>query len=328
MRTAYRHKAHLLALAAILAGSACAPSPVEGAFPLPDAAATWLNSRPLSAAAVRGKVVLVDFWTYSCINWRRTFPYLRAWEAAYAKRGLLIIGVHTPEFAFEQDARNVRRAVEEIGIAYSVALDNGYAVWNAFGNHSWPAIYLIDARGRVRYQHAGEGDEERTEAAIRALLVEAGNDLPPRRSAPLTADGVEAGADWTSLGSPETYIGYDRGANFASPGGVVYDRPRRYGLPARLQLNGWALSGVWTIGREAAVSTGANGRIVFRFHARDVHVVMGPAGSGRPVRFRVLLDGRAPGNAHGVDVDAGGRGVVTEPRLYQLLRQRAPIADR
>lgn len=288
----------------------------------------WLNSPPLTAPALRGKIVLVDFWTYTCINWLRTLPYVRAWAEKYRDQGLVVIGVHAPEFGFEKDVTNVRRAVKDMRIDYPVAVDNDHAIWRAFKNQYWPALYFIDAQGRVRHRHFGEGAYEQSEMVIQELLAEAGMDGIDREPVSVDAQGIEAAADWRSLRSAENYVGYERTQNFASPGGVVLDRPRMYELPARLRLNEWALSGDWTVKNPAVVLNKANGSIAYRFHARDLHLVMGPAARGTSVRFRVLIDGRPPGAAHGVDVDEQGNGAVTEQRLYQLIRQPKPIADR
>jgi thiol-disulfide isomerase/thioredoxin len=288
----------------------------------------WLNSPPLSAAALRGKVVLIDFWTYTCINWLRTLPYVRAWAEKYREQGLVVIGVHAPEFAFEKNIYNVRWAVKEMRVDYPVAVDNDHVVWRAFRNQYWPALYFIDAQGRVRHHHFGEGAYEQSEMIIQALLAEAGVAGVSREPVSVQARGLEATADWSNLKSPENYVGYERTQNFTSPGGAVLDQPRVYVLPARLRLNDWALSGEWTVKTQAAVLNKPNGRIAYRFHARDLHLVMGPPAPGTPVRFRVLIDGRPPGPAHGIDVDEQGEGTVTEQRLYQLIRQPKPIADR
>jgi len=293
-----------------------------------DRATGWLNSAPLTAAGLHGKVVLVDFWTYSCINWRRTLPYVRAWAAKYREQGLVVIGVHTPEFAFEKDIDNVRRAVKDMGIEYPIATDNNYAVWRAFRNAYWPALYFVDTQGRVSRHQFGEGDYEQAETTIQRLLAETGHSGISRDAVFIDARGVEAAADWDNLKSPENYVGYERTENFASPGGTVADRRRVYAVPARLGLNQWALSGEWTIGKQATALNKEGGRIAYRFHARDLHLVMGPAVRGTSVRFRVLLDGQLPRVAHGVDVDDEGRGAVTEQRLYHLIRQPKPITDR
>ncbi|MGZ2749840.1 cytochrome c biogenesis protein DipZ [Burkholderia stagnalis] len=312
---------------------AAAPAalPVEGTLPPLDGAVQWLNSPPLTTAGLRGKVVLVDFWTYSCINCLRTLPYINAWARKYAPYGLVVIGVHAPEFAFERDLGNVRKAVHDLGIGYPVAIDNNYAIWRAFGNEYWPAHYFVDAQGRIRRHHFGEGEYAESERAIQALLAEAGH--PEALNVPVglagaPAQGAQAAADSAEVRSPETYVGYARAEDFSSPGGVVRDAAHRYDAPARPGLNDWGLAGTWQVGAEHAALAAPAGRIVYRFHARDLHLVLGPDANGRPVRFRVTLDGAAPGAAHGADVDAQGYGTVTGQRLYQLVRQAGPIADR
>jgi len=290
-------------------------------------AAEWLNSPRLTPSSLAGKVVLVDFWTYTCINWLRTLPYVRAWAQKY-RQGLVVIGVHTPEFGFEQNVDNVRRAVRQMRIEYPIAIDNDYAIWRAFKNQYWPALYFIDARGQVRQHHFGEGGYDRSESAIQRLLAEAGSAGSGEGVVSVDASGVEAPADWDSLRSPENYLGYERTDHFASPGGGELDRRRLYAAPRRLALNEWALAGEWTMGKQATVLNSPNGRIVYRFHARDLHLVMGPPRPGISVRFRVSIDGQPPGPAHGLDVDDGGNGSVVEPRLYQLIRQPKPIVDR
>jgi thiol-disulfide isomerase/thioredoxin len=296
-------------------------------------ASEWLNSPPLTAAALRGKVVLIDFWTYTCINWLRTLPYVRAWDEKYRNQGLVVIGVHAPEFAFEKDLNNVRRAVKDMRIDYPVAVDSDHVIWRAFNNQYWPALYFIDAQGRARHHHFGEGAYEQSEMIIQELLREAGVGGVSREPVSVDARGIEAAADWSNLKSPENYLGYERTQGFASPGGAVLDKPRMYEQPARLRLNDWALSGDWSVKKDAVALSKANGRIAYRFHARDLHLVMGPAGlgpaaPGASVRFRVLIDGQPPGAAHGIDVDEQGNGTVSEQRLYQLIRQPKPIADR
>ncbi len=288
----------------------------------------WLNSPPLTPPALRGKVVLIDFWTYTCINWLRTLPYVRAWAEKYREQGLVVIGVHAPEFAFEKNIHNVRWAVKEMRVDYPVAVDNDHVVWRAFRNQYWPALYFIDAQGRVRHHHFGEGSYEQSEMIIQALLAETGIGEIDREPVSVDARGIEAAADWGSLKSAENYVGYERTENFASPGGAVLDQPRTYELPARLRLNEWALSGDWTVKSQAAVLNRPNGRVAYRFHARDLHLVMGPAAPGTPVKFRVRIDGRPPGAAHGIDVDEQGEGTVTEQRLHQLIRQPKPVAER
>jgi thiol-disulfide isomerase/thioredoxin len=287
-----------------------------------------LNSAPLTREGLRGKVVLIDFWTYSCINCLRTLPYLKAWYEKYKDHGLVIIGVHAPEFAFEKDPANVRRAVAQLGVAYPVALDNDFAIWQGFNNQYWPAHYFIDATGQIRAHHFGEGDYRESERIIRELLTDAGaSDLPQAGSDPVNATGVQAAADEAQDRSPETYVGFARAENFRSPGGFAQDQPQRYTVPANLSLNKWALSGTWIVGAEKAALRTAPGKIVFRFHARDLHLVLGPGGTGSPVRFRVQLDGVPPGASHGTDVDANGDGVVGEQRLYQLIRQASDVGE-
>jgi thiol-disulfide isomerase/thioredoxin len=288
----------------------------------------WLNSPPLTASALRGKVVLVDFWTYTCINWLRTLSYVRAWAEKYREQGLVVIGVHSPEFAFEKDLNNVRWAAKELRVDYPIAVDSDHVIWRAFKNQYWPALYFIDAQGRARHHHFGEGAYEQSEMIIQALLAEAGASGVDHAPVSVDARGLEVGADWGSLKSPENYVGYGRTQNFASPGGAMPDKPRLYVLPARLRLNDWALSGDWTMKNQAAVLNNANGVIAYRFHARDLHLVMGPAAPGTSVRFRVLIDGQPPGAARGIDVDEQGNGTVIQQRLYQLIRQPKPIADR
>ncbi len=306
---------------------ASARLPVEGGLPSFAGATGWLNSPPLTAAGLRGKVVVVNFWTYTCINWLRQLPYVRAWAGKYSGHGLVVIGVHTPEFPFEHDLGNVRRAVQDMRVEYPVAIDNDYAVWGAFANHYWPALYFAGADGRIRHHHFGEGEYQQSEMVIQQLLAAAGSDAG-HELVSVDAPGAEAPADWAALRTPETYTGYERTENFASPGGAVPGRPHAYQAPAELRLNHWALSGDWTIDEQAATLNEAGGQIAYRFHARDVHLVMGPAGPDAPVRFRVLIDGRPPGAAHGTDVDDQGHGTVTGQRLHQLIRQPGPITDR
>jgi thiol-disulfide isomerase/thioredoxin len=300
----------------------------EGDFPSLSGATEWLNSAPLTPAGLRGKVVLVDFWTYTCINWLRTLPYIRAWAEKYKDQGLVVIGVHTPEFGFEHSIENVRREVAGLKVDYPVAVDSDYAVWDAFANHYWPALYLIDTQGRIRYHHFGEGNYEQSEMMIQQLLAEAGHRDVSHQLVTVDPQGIEVAADWGDLRSGENYVGYDRTANFASPGGAVVGKHQVYAAPRQLFLNGWALSGDWTIERQFVRLNQPNGRIIYRFHARDLHLVMGPAARGAPVRFRVSIDGEPPGAAHGGDVDEQGNGTVREQRLYQLIRQPQPIEDR
>ena len=270
----------------------------------------WLNSLPLTASALGGKVVLVDFWTYTCINWLRTQPYLRAWAEKYKDKGLVVIGVHTPEFRFEKNIDNVRREVKALRVDYPVAVDSEYVIWRVFNNNYWPALYFIDAQGRVRHYHFGEGSYEQSEMVIQRLLAEAGASGIGADLVSVDARGFEAAADWASLKSPENYVGYERTEGFASPGGAGHDKSRMYELPARLRRNDWALSGDWMIKRDAVELNKPNGRIAYRFHARDLHLVMGPSAPGTSVKFRVLIDGQPPGAAHGIDVDEQGDGTV------------------
>jgi thiol-disulfide isomerase/thioredoxin len=279
--------------------------PVEGHIPSLEGATAWLNSEPLTAESLRGRPVLVEFWTFTCINWLRTLPYVRAWSEKYRDDGLVVLGVHTPEFEIEHSVENVRRAAKEMRIEFPIAVDSDYAIWQAFGNRYWPALYFADADGRIRHHRFGEGEYEHSETVLQVLLAAAGADDVSRELVAIDAGGVEAPADWADLLSPETYIGYERGANFASK----------------------ALEGDWTVGPQAAVLNAPGGRIIHRFHARDLHLVMGPAPDGRPVRFRVLLDGEQPGADHGVDVDERGEGTASETRLQQLIRQRGPVAE-
>jgi thiol-disulfide isomerase/thioredoxin len=288
----------------------------------------WLNSPPLKAQDLRGKVVLVDFWTYTCVNWLRTLPYVRAWAAKYKDQGLVVIGVHSPEFEFEKNVDNVRWAVKDLRVDYPVAVDSDHVIWRAFRNNYWPALYFIDAQGRIRHMHFGEGAYEQSEMVIQRLLMEAGAGGIGDKMVSVEPRGLEVAADWGTLKSPESYLGYAQAQNFASPGGAVLDKPRVYAVPPRLRLNEWALSGDWTVKSSPAVLNKPNGTVVYRFHARDLNLVMGPAASGTPVRFRVRIDGRPPEAAHGTDIDAQGEGTVVEQRTYQLIRQPGPIADR
>jgi len=293
-----------------------------------ESANDWLNSPPLTASALRGKVVVVDFWTYTCINWLRTLPYVRAWHEKYRDQGLVVIGVHAPEFSFEKNLNNVRWAVKDMRVDYPVAVDNEHVIWRAFRNNYWPALYFVDAQGRVRHHHFGEGAYEQSEMIIQQLLREAGASDVSMEAVSVDGRGLEAAADWSNLKSGENYVGYERTQNFASPGGAALDKSRIYELPTRLRLNEWALSGDWTVKREATALNKSNGRIAYRFHARDLHLVMGPKTPRTPVRFRVLVDGQAPGAAHGIDVDEQGNGTLVQQRLYQLIRQPKPITDR
>ena len=290
-------------------------------------ATTWLNSSPQTAATLAGRVVLVQFGTYTCINWLRTLPYVRAWAQKYTGQ-LTVIMVHTPEFAFERDLAKVRRAVRQLAVGFPLAVDNDYAIWRGFNNQFWPALYFFDRRGRLRDQHFGEGRYERSEQVIRELLAETGVRTDDTTVVPTGATGFEVQADWRNRRSPELYLGHRRAVNFSSPGGVTRAKRRLYAAPAGLAANHWALAGEWTIRDEPAVSNLASGHIVCRFHARDVHLVMGPPRQDRPVPFRITVDGRPPGAAHGADVDDAGAGTVSDHRLYGLLRQPGPIVER
>ena len=302
--------------------------PFQGHLPTFDGANAWLNTAPLTPADLSGKVVAVDFWTYTCINWLRTLPYLRAWHDVYHAHGLVMIGVHTPEFGVEHDVEGVRRAARDMDVRYPIAIDNDYAVWNAFGNQYWPALYIADAKGRIRHHAFGEGGYERAEHEIRKLLEDAGADDLPADPAPIAPRGIELPADWHEVRSPETYVGYARSQSFASPEHVAFDESRRYTAPPLLRVNEWALDGDWTIGREEGTCNDAGGRIVFRFHSRDLHLILAPPRAGGEARFRVRLDGDAPGDAHGLDVDDGGNGVIRDARLHQLIRQHGAVEDR
>jgi cytochrome c biogenesis protein CcdA/thiol-disulfide isomerase/thioredoxin len=297
---------------------------------LPDlsGATAWINSPPLTPASLRGKVVLVDFWTYSCINCLRTLPYIKAWNEKYKDSGLVVIGVHTPEFPFEKDESNVRKAVQDLGITYPVAMDNDYRIWRNFNNEYWPAHYFIDATGHIRYHHFGEGNYDESEKWIRSLLEEANRKPLPDAATKIAATGTEAPSDSDAVQSPETYVGYQRAQNFASPEGLNQDDPQLYRAPAEFKLNQWAFGGKWIDAGQIATSLTPSSSIFFRFHARDLHLVLGPSKAGAPIRFRVTLDGKAPGADHGVDTDADGYGTVTEDRLYQLIRQQGTVQDR
>ncbi|WP_322028566.1 cytochrome c biogenesis protein DipZ [Paraburkholderia sp. J76] len=309
--------------------AAAADMPVEGRLPPLDGALTWLNSAPLTPEALRGKVVLVNFWTYSCINCLRTLPYLKTWAERYRNDGLVVIGVHTPEFGFEHDAGNVKRALANLNIRYPVAVDSDYRIWNAFGNQYWPAFYLVDAQGRVRYHHFGEGDYAQAEQAIRQLLADNGRATSTATAAQPApqASGALAAADPRDIGSGETYVGYREAQGNANADRVQGDTPAAYALPAQLGLNQWAFGGQWNVGAESAVAASREASIAYRFHARDLHLVLAPAADGQPMRFRISIDGAPPGAAHGADVAADGAGIAASARLYQLVRQSGRIED-
>ncbi|OOL35730.1 cytochrome c biogenesis protein DipZ [Pseudomonas sp. FSL W5-0299] len=310
--------------------SAKAPGalPIEGNLPPLDGAVQWLNSPPLTAQALKGKVVLVDFWTYSCINCLRTLPYVKAWAEKYRDQGLVVIGVHAPEFAFERDVGNVTKAMKDLGINYPVAIDNDYKIWRAFNNEYWPAHYFADAQGRIRYHHFGEGEYAESERVIQQLLREAGASKVADGLITADATGVQLAPDMNEVQSPETYVGYQRAEHFVPQTGLVPDKVSAYSTPTQLALNDWGLDGQWNVGSERAISSAPASRIVYRFHARDLHLVLGPDADGKPVRFKVLIDGKAPGDAHGTDVAPDGSGSVTEQRLYQLVRQNGGVTDR
>jgi thiol-disulfide isomerase/thioredoxin len=302
--------------------------PREGELASFAGATGWINSEALTPESLRGKVVAVDFWTFTCVNWLRTFPYIRAWAQKYGDKGLAVVGVHTPEFPFEGDIDNVRRQAKMLGVEYPIAVDSNYGVWRAFDNNYWPALYLADAEGRIRAHHFGEGAYEMSEMIIQQLLAEAGFGGFSDELVAVQPQGTEVAADWTSLESGETYTGYQQAEGFASPGGAVRNTPHTYTIPGRLNLNEWALSGDWIITERAAVLNQTNGRIAFRFHARDVNLVIGPPKGAPPARFRVLLDGKAAGAAKGTDVDQQGQGTAIDQRLYQLIRQPGEVDDR
>jgi cytochrome c biogenesis protein CcdA/thiol-disulfide isomerase/thioredoxin len=302
--------------------------PVEGNLPPLDGAVQWLNSPPLDAQALKGKVVLVDFWTYSCINCLRSLPYVKAWAEKYRDQGLVVIGVHAPEFAFERDVNNVTKAMKDLGITYPVAIDNEFKIWRAFNNEYWPAHYFADAQGRIRYHHFGEGAYDESERVIQQLLREAGAAKVADGLISAKADGVQMAPDSDAVQSPETYVGYQRAEHFVPETALVPDKVAAYNLPPQLALNDWSLDGQWHVGSERATASAPASRIVYRFHARDLHLVLGPGADGKPVRFKVLIDGKAPGDAHGMDVAPDGSGTVTDQRLYQLVRQSDGVTDR
>lgn len=300
----------------------------EGSLPSLAGATEWINSAPLTPESLRGKVVLVDFWTYSCINCLRTLPYVRAWAEKYKDAGLVVVGVHAPEFAFEKLPANVRRATKDLGIGFPVAVDSNYAIWRAFGNQYWPAFYVVDAQGRIRHHQFGEGQYAKSEQVIQQLLAEAGRPVVPADTVSPEGQGTQAAPAESPALSGETYLGYERAQSFASPGGIAKDRARVYPAASSLRANQWALSGEWTVESERAVLARANGRVAYRFHARDLHLVLGPSADGKPVRFKVLIDGKPPLADHGTDTDAQGNGTIDGQRLYQLVRQTANEKDR
>jgi thiol-disulfide isomerase/thioredoxin len=305
------------------------PPSIVGTSPLYglSGATGWLNTKPLTAKDLKGKVVLVDFWAYSCINCLRSLPYIEAWAQKYKDDGLVVIGVHTPEFDFEKQLPNVQRAVQKFGVTYPIALDSDRKIWDAFHNEYWPAHYFIDAKGKVRFEHFGEGNYDQSERWIQQLLKERAAKPMPETMVSVRGEGIEAAADMNEVRSPETYIGYARAEHFASPGGLKEDREKLYAAPAQPRLNQWGLDGKWVDHQQVAILKSPNGKIVFHFHARDLHLVLGPTADGKQVHFRVTIDGQAPGENHGVDTDAEGNGVVTAYRLYQLIRQHDAVTD-
>jgi thiol-disulfide isomerase/thioredoxin len=308
--------------------SPASPASPEAMIPSLAGATAWLNTAPISPQELRGKVVLIDFWTYTCINWRRTVPSLRAWVERYGKSGLLLVGAHSPEFPFEKDMDNVRQFTRELGVTWPVAVDTDFSIWRAFGNEYWPALYVFDAKGRLRHQVFGEEGYPEAERVIRQLLEEAGQrDIGAK---PVTVDPnpFEKPADWKDLRSPENYLGERRTVGFSSPGGIVSGAPHGYEVPSKMSLNRWALSGTWNVGPDRSVAASAGAKLADRFHARDLHLVMAPESRGNAIRFRVRLDGKPPGSSHGVDVDADGNGTLKDQRMYQLIRQAGPIQDR
>jgi thiol-disulfide isomerase/thioredoxin len=302
--------------------------PVEGRLAPFDGATGWLNTEPLTPEGLRGRVVLVDFWTYTCVNWLRTLPYVRAWAAKHRDAGLTVVGVHTPEFGFERDVDNVVAHTRAFGVEYPVAIDSDYGVWRAFANHFWPAVYIADAEGRIRHHHFGEGEYAQTEMVVQQLLLDAGADAIDQDLVMVEPRGLEVAADWRTLQSPETYVGTRQSTGFAQERVARFDESYAYAAPDRLPLNGWGLSGTWTVASHAGVMDQPGGRIAFRFHARDLNLVMGPASRGTTIPFRVFLDGEVARDAHGTDVAADGTGIVASQRTYQLIRQPGPIADR
>jgi len=313
---------------AVFMASTAAASQSEGRLPDLGGAIGWLNSAPLNTKELRGKVILINFWTYTCINSLRPLPYLRNWAAKYGNAGFVVVGVHTPEFSFEHEPMNVENAVRNLKVTFPVAIDSNYRVWQSFNNQAWPAQYLVDAKGRVRYHHSGEGDYGNIERVIQQLLKENGATGLASDTTGVSAAGIEAAPDWANVRSPETYIGYRQAENFASPERLRKDSTQLFSAPAKPLLNHWGLSGSWNINAESAVLQAAPGKIVFRFHSRDLHLVLAPANGAKPGRFVVRLDGAAPGENSGVDIAPEGSGEIREPRLYQLIRQKGPIVDR
>ncbi|WP_296599644.1 redoxin domain-containing protein [Phenylobacterium sp.] len=317
-----------LAAAPVVAGglAACGSSPP--AYRALPGNGDWLNATPLGPDDLLGKVVLVNFWTYTCINSLRPLPYVRTWAERYRDRGLVVLGVHTPEFSFEHELPRVRTAVEQLGVRYPVVTDNSFRIWNSFRNNAWPGFYILDAEGRLRHQRLGEGDYDTSERVIQQLIAAAGRSRVDDPILPIAGGGVQAAPDWEDLGSPETYVGHAKAERFAGPGSLRADVARAYEAPARLPLNEWSLAGRWVVRPEYAEVAEPSGAIAFRFHARDLHLVMGPGADNQPIRFRVQLDGAEPGADHGFDITPGGQGKVREARMYQLVRQADPVRDR
>lgn len=299
----------------------------EGRFPSLSGATEWINSKPLTATGLRGRVVLVEFWTYSCINWQRANPYVQAWAAKYTAQGLVVIGVHSPEFEFEKKSDNVRTAVRDFDLRYPIVVDSRHAIWEAFGNNYWPALYFIDSRGRIRHHHYGEGSYDQSERMLQQLLAEAGGVDIDQALVTVSPKGGQRAADWSNLRSPETYLGQLRTERFSSPGGLKRGLKDDYARPAVLKLNQWALVGAWRADSEKVTATGAGARVTYRFHARDLHLVMGAQTSSGSVRYRVSIDGNAPGAAHGDDINEQGEGSLANHRLYQLIRQSMPVQE-
>lgn len=302
--------------------------PVHGHLPGFNRATGWLQSEPLTTEGLRGQVVAVQFWTYTCVNWLRTLPYVRAWNDKYASHGLAIVGVHTPEFDFERDVDNIVLAARDMRVTYPIAIDSDYGIWRDFSNNYWPALYVADVDGRIRYTHFGEGEYAMSEMVIQQLLVDAGKEGWQTGLVSVDPQGTEVSANWDDVRSPESYLGYKQSAGFDSPDGERFDQPHDYSPPARLSLNRWAPIGNWTFAAKASVSNAPKARIAFQFHARDVNLVMGPAQTGASIPFRVYLDGEVAAEATGTDVDDQGSGTLDQQRLYQLIRQSGPIRDR
>jgi thiol-disulfide isomerase/thioredoxin len=328
IRTIFLSITAIFLAAVLVANGPIDISPKQEIKPSLKGATDWLNTKPLDLAKLHGKVVLIDFWTYTCINWRRTLPYISDWASKYKDQGLVVIGVHTPEFLFEHKLENIRNANNEINLKYPVAVDSNYEIWRSFQNSYWPALYLIDAKGKIRYQKFGEGDYQEIELMIQQLLKEVSAQNITTKITELKPDGFEAAADWERLQSPENYVGYGNTQGFVSPGGIIIDKQTFYAVPVHMELNQWALSGEWIIGKEKVLLKGKQGKIIYRFHARDLNLIMGPAEPGSSLKFRVLIDGKPPGTAHGLDIDINGSGTVTKPRMYQLIRQHDSVIDR